>query len=78
MERGTQGTLSDGHSGFMVTLVHLASHHSDEQGRGVEYTFNVWVTMVVIITPHTHKCKLWSSKSSTASQRSCSEIKANV
>lgn len=27
-----QGTLSDGHSGFMVTLFHLASHHSDEHG----------------------------------------------
>lgn len=29
---GVQGTLSDGHSGFMVTLFHLASHHSDESG----------------------------------------------
>lgn len=35
IERGMQGTLSDGHSGFMVTLFHLASHHSDEiLGRG--------------------------------------------
>lgn len=33
-----QGTLSDGHSGFMITLFHLASHHSDERGGGV-YTF---------------------------------------
>lgn len=33
-ERGMQGTLSDGHSGFMVTLFHLASYHSDEHGGG--------------------------------------------
>lgn len=51
-----QGTLSDGHSGFMITLFHLASHHSDERGGGGVTPLCLLhssTRLVVMITPHT-------------------------
>lgn len=41
---GMQGTLSEGHSGFMFTLFHLVFHHRDEHD-GFDYTFYVCFTV---------------------------------
>lgn len=43
-KRGMQGTLSEGHSGFMFTLFHLVLHHRDERD-GFDYTFYVCFTV---------------------------------
>lgn len=71
-KRGMQGTLSDGHSGFMVTLFHLVSHHRDEH-EGFDYTFYVCFTVeddkAGSTTHPTHRWKL-SSKTSSLLQRS--------
>lgn len=37
-KRGMRGTLRDGHSGFIITLLHLVSHHRDER-EGFDCTF---------------------------------------
>lgn len=53
---GMRGTLCDGHSDFIITLLHLVSHQTSVRGLTAHFMrASQWrmTRLVVVITPHT-------------------------